>query len=235
MIEINRQSLPSNMALPFESIRSLLQKYRDRDPDKTALVDLDQGTSITYGEMDAVVGRVARHLQGLGLKAGDKIALLSDERLEKLILWLGIWRIGGVVCPLNVEINQTYISEILGNIEPSLVLWHENLDGAALTGGLACPVMRFSRRAADGGLSGSDEFFAALAAISDGAEVDHDNGPYDMAAIFCTSGTTSKPKCVVYNHLSYWLSGLSTLDMLGLTEDDKTLEYIHYNESGKSN
>ncbi len=30
---------------------------------------------------------------------------------------------------------------------------------------------------------------------------------------------------MVYNHLSYWLSGLSTLDMLGLTEHDRTLEY----------
>ena len=43
--------------------------------------------------------------------------------------------------------------------------------------------------------------------------------------MFCTSGTTSKPKLVVYDHAAYWLSGLSTLDMLGLTENDKTLEY----------
>jgi acyl-coenzyme A synthetase/AMP-(fatty) acid ligase len=223
---MNQESLPANLAIPFASIRSVLRKYRDRDPDKLALVDLDQDTSITYGELDEVVGRVARHLRSLGLKAGDKIALLSDERLEKLILWLGIWRLGAVVCPLNVEINKTYISEILGNIEPSLALWHEDLDGAALTAGLACPAIRFSRWSPDGEeRSDSDEYFAQLARLPDGGEVDFDNGPHDMAAIFCTSGTTSKPKCVVYNHLSYWLSGLSTLDMLGLTEDDKTLEY----------
>ena len=35
------------MALPFASVRPLLQRYRDRDPDKTALVDLDQDASIT--------------------------------------------------------------------------------------------------------------------------------------------------------------------------------------------
>jgi len=43
--------------------------------------------------------------------------------------------------------------------------------------------------------------------------------------MFCTSGTTSTPKLVVYDHCAYWLSGLSTLDMLGLTENDRTLEY----------
>ncbi len=46
-----------------------------------------------------------------------------------------------------------------------------------------------------------------------------------MSSIFCTSGTTSKPKCVVYDHMAYWLCGLNTIDMLGLTADDRTLEY----------
>ena len=221
-----QHSLPPNMALPFASVRTLLQRYRDRDPDKTALVDLDRDASITYGELDDVVDRVARRLRDFGLGAGDKIALLSEENLEKLVLWLGIWRIGAVVCPLNVEINRTYIGEILGNIEPALVLWHENLDGAALTQGVECPNIQFSRWSPDDEqISSPNEFFADLAGLSDEPGVDHDNAPGDMAAIFCTSGTTSKPKCVVYNHLSYWLSGLSTLDMLGLTEDDKTLEY----------
>ena len=223
---MSQQSLPSNMALPFASVRSLLRRYRDRDSGKTALVDLDRDASITFGELDEVVDRIARHLRDLGLGAGDKIALLSEENLEKLILWLGIWRIGAVVCPLNVEINRAHIGETLGHIEPALVLWHEGLDGAALTQGVNCPAMRFSNWSRDAeGASNSDEFFARLTGLPGEDEVDHDNAPDDMAAIFCTSGTTSKPKCVVYNHLSYWLSGLSTLDMLGLTEDDRTLDY----------
>ncbi len=215
-----------NMAIPFEPVRSLLRKYRDRDPGKTALVDLDQGASITFGELDDGVARIARVLHGLGLGPGDKIALLSSESLEKLMLWLAIWRIGAVVCPLNVEINHTHIGEILGHIEPKLILWHEDLDGAALCEGASAPAMRFSRWPGDGEAApDEDEFFARLAVLSAGGEAGHDTAPDDLAAIFCTSGTTSKPKCVVFNHLSYWLSGLSTLDMLGLTEDDRTLEY----------
>jgi acyl-coenzyme A synthetase/AMP-(fatty) acid ligase len=41
----------------------------------------------------------------------------------------------------------------------------------------------------------------------------------------CTSGTTDRPKIVVYDHGCYWLQGLDTIDMVGLTENDRTLEY----------
>ena len=73
----------------------------------------------------------------------------------------------------------------------------------------------------------AEELFAILAAMPDGAgaDINSENAAEDLACIFCTSGTTSKPKSVVYNHMSYWLSGLSTLDMLGLDENDRTLEY----------
>ena len=43
--------------------------------------------------------------------------------------------------------------------------------------------------------------------------------------MFCTSGTTARPKIVIYDHAAYWLNGLDTLEFLGLTADDRTLEY----------
>ena len=49
--------------------------------------------------------------------------------------------------------------------------------------------------------------------------------PDDVACVFCTSGTTARPKVVVYDHAAYWLNGLDTLEFLGLTENDRTLEY----------
>ena len=202
------------MSLPFRPVRTLLDEWRRRDAGKPAIVDLDQeGRSISWGDLAAEADRVAGFLADRGVKPGGKVALLSDETIEKLILWIGIWRYGAAVCPLNVEMNETHLAEILRSIAPSLVLWHEELDGERLTRGLDAPATRFSRL--------DDRFFPA----SGGGEIAGENGPEDLACIFCTSGTTSKPKSVIYNHMSYWLSGLSTLDMLGLAADDKTLEY----------
>ncbi len=212
-----------NQALKFESTFSLLQKYNERHPDKTAIVDLNQDKSITFGQLFDEANRIAHFLKDRGIRKGDKVAVLSDENLEKLIIWMGIWRYGAVVCPLNVEMNQAHLKEILENIGPKLILCHDGLDAPALTEGLPGETMIFSGWNADNVTPG--EFFTVLADFPSDARIDQSNGPDDMAAIFCTSGTTSKPKSVVYNHLSYWLSGLSTLSMLGLTADDKTLEY----------
>jgi acyl-CoA synthetase (AMP-forming)/AMP-acid ligase II len=225
-IDMSRQP---ELALPFESTRVILRKWADRDPDKTAIVDLDQNDkSISWGRLAAEADRVAQCLKDRGVSPGDKVALLSDEFIEKLIIWMGIWRLGAAVCPLNVEMNEAHLVEILEGIEPVLTLWHEDLNGPKITAGLKTPAIRFGDWSADGNPSGEpDDFFPILAGYELGAgrDIESQNGPEDLACIFCTSGTTSKPKSVVYNHMSYWLSGLSTLDMLGLTEDDRTLEY----------
>lgn len=228
-LDMSRQP---ELALAFESTRSVLAKWRDRDADKVAIVDLDQnGKSITWGQLAVEADRVAHYLAENGVKPGDKVALLADEVIEKLILWMGIWRYGAAVCPLNVEMNEVHLVEILEGIKPALTLWHEDLDGPKITAGLKTPVRRFaSWTDASTDTVDPDNLFGELSLLpaGTGADIPHENGPEDLACIFCTSGTTSKPKSVVYNHMSYWLSGLSTLDMLGLTEDDKTLEYRSY-------
>jgi acyl-CoA synthetase (AMP-forming)/AMP-acid ligase II len=216
------------LAIPFESTRRLLSKWRDRDAAKTAIVDLDQdGKIITWGEIAEAADRVAHFLADRGIKPGDKIAVLSDENLEKLIIWMGIWRYGAAICPLNIEMNEIHLVEILEGIAPALTIWHEALDGQKLTAGLSSPTIRFGSWQSDISKDADDELFAVLASYPDGvgADISSENTAEDLSCIFCTSGTTSKPKSVVYNHLSYWLSGLSTLDMLGLTENDRTLEY----------
>ncbi len=215
--------------LPFESTRALLTKWHAREPGKTAIVDLDQNDkSITWGQLATEADKVAQFLKDRGVQPGDKVALLSDENIEKLIIWMGIWRYGAAVCPLNVEMNEVHLVEILEGIEPALTLWHTDLDGPAMTSGLKTPSLRFAGWDANAdGNPDADEFFTALAAYRDGSGTDitSENAAEDLSCIFCTSGTTSKPKSVVYNHMAYWLNGLNTLDMLGLTEDDKTLEY----------
>src|SRR5215813_14348034 len=91
--------------IPYRPIADLLGHYRDRDPAKTAIVDLDSGSAITFGELDRITTEIACLLKSRGVAKGSRVLLLSDESLEKLLLWFGIWRLGAVVCPLNIEIK----------------------------------------------------------------------------------------------------------------------------------
>ena len=85
------------LAIPFSSIRGVLDKYRKQHPDKIALYDLEQERSISWGKLADNADQIARYLISRGIKKGDRIGLLSDESLDKMIIWMGIWRLGAVV------------------------------------------------------------------------------------------------------------------------------------------
>lgn len=209
------------LEVPFRSVADLLEGYAARDPKKLAIVDLDGDLEIDFGGLNDAVVRIAARLAEMGIGHGDRVLLLSEECLEKLLIWLGIWRIGAVVCPLNIELNDKHIGYLSGLIEPALTLVQDGLDVPLPEGGRA-PV-RFGSWASPG--HPGDGFFASLPATAEPGALPQRNAAEDLSCMFCTSGTTSLPKIVVYDHAAYWLSGLSTLDMLGLTEDDRTLEY----------
>ena len=217
--------------LPFRPIAELLAAYARRDPKKTAIVDLDQPdldqkcASITFGELDQVVTDVAIDLKRRGVKKGDRVLLLSDETLEKLILWLGVWRMGAIICPLNIELNEASLAELSAMIRPKIMFYHKELDGAKLTAGVDAPLIRFGQWKPPTGNDAADQYFTALAHGGKSSDVPERNNAEDISCMFCTSGTTSKPKIVVYDHCAYWLSGLDTLDILGLEANDRTLEY----------
>jgi long-chain acyl-CoA synthetase/malonyl-CoA/methylmalonyl-CoA synthetase len=142
-----------------------------------------------------------------------------------LLLWFGAWRIGAVVCPLNIEINEKLLAGLAPVVNPALVLYHKDLPIDALVGDCKAPRARFGAWSREGAADPADECFSTLSRGHGAAEVPERNEADDLACIFCTSGTTSRPKIVVYDHCAYWLNGLSTLECLGLTADDHTLEY----------
>jgi acyl-coenzyme A synthetase/AMP-(fatty) acid ligase len=213
------------LGIPYQPIAELFAKYKARDPQKTAIVDLDQNSSISFGELDQAATDIAALLRSRGVTKGSRVLLLSDECLEKLLIWLGSWRIGAVICPLNIEVNEKVMIELTRAVDPALILCHKDLDMAALVGDHPAPRMRFGGWSADGTADPENEFFAAVVKGTRAEDLPERNNPEDLSCIFCTSGTTARPKIVVYDHAAYWLNGLSTLEFLGLTEDDRTLEY----------
>jgi acyl-coenzyme A synthetase/AMP-(fatty) acid ligase len=210
--------------IPYQPVADLLAQYRRRDPDKLAIVDLDQDSSISFGALDRAVTDIAAALKHRGVGKGARVLLLSDETLEKLLIWLACWRLGAVAAPLNIELNATFIADLARTVDPVLALVHKELDGNALLAGR--PFVRFGKYSADAAdADPQDDFFRTMPRGIDAATLPERNEASDVACIFCTSGTTSRPKIVVYDHCAYWLNGLSSLEALGLTEDDSTLEY----------
>src|SRR5271170_1932623 len=131
------------LGIPYRPIAELFAMYRERDAGKTAIVDLYSGTAIDFGTLDEVTTNIAVFLKSRGVAKGSRVLLLSDENLEKLLLWFGIWRIGAVVCPLNIEINEKVLADLAPVVNPALILHHKDLDIDELVGNSKAPRVRF--------------------------------------------------------------------------------------------
>ena len=71
------------------------------------------------------------------------VLVLSDEYIEKLLIWMGVWRIGAVMCPFNLEINEKQMVNLTAALAPELILYHKDINVQALVGDAPAPRVRF--------------------------------------------------------------------------------------------
>ncbi|MEM7407463.1 MAG: class I adenylate-forming enzyme family protein, partial [Pseudomonadota bacterium] len=86
-------------------------------PDKVAIIDLSQETpaTVTYGELDARLDRVAGALLAAGLRAHDRVILSCGNRVEFLEAMFGCMRAGVVPVPINTRQGADVLDYIVGN------------------------------------------------------------------------------------------------------------------------
>src|SRR5206468_374006 len=167
---------------------TLLEQHARRRPNKIFIESPDQGSRITFGEFEALTRRFASFLASEGVRAGDRISLLSDNGIEALVVFWGALRANVIVNPINVEIREKHVSQILHDVAPKAVFWSRELasDPRALgTGGT--PWVAFGTWAAPS--PAADDLFARLRAASD-APVAARPARTDWSLIDYTSGVT---------------------------------------------
>ena len=59
------------LKIPYEPVADLLAKYARRDPNKTAIVDLESGTAIDFGQLDRIAIDIAAYLKSKGIEQGQ--------------------------------------------------------------------------------------------------------------------------------------------------------------------
>jgi long-chain acyl-CoA synthetase len=199
---------------------------------KRAIITLDpEGkdyVGISFDELDRLSGRVAAGLAQLGVKPGEKVAILSKPRPEWAAAMLGILKAGAVVVPLDALLKRAEIHRLLAACDTVGVIVSQEL--YPMVEGLALP-----------------EFIVNLDSKPEGAEdvqllsweellVDKPHPapkvkPDDLAFLLNTSGTTGDAKPVMLAHENITANLSAVLERLDVTADDVVLSIAPWNHS----
>jgi fatty-acyl-CoA synthase len=170
-----------------------------RTPDKVAVIDLGSGRQFTYAQFDARIARLAAHLrERLGIKRGDRVAVLALNTTDMLELQFACGRLGAVFLPLNTRLTVPELQYIVGDASPSLMIHDAELADTALAVARPCKVGSSLLLGPDG------SYEAAIAAAQplDSSEIVTLD---DISTIMYTSGTTGQPKGAIITHgMTFW-------------------------------
>jgi acyl-CoA synthetase (AMP-forming)/AMP-acid ligase II len=95
-------------------------------PDRLAVVDVATGVRLTYHQLNERAAACARTWQeSLGLKQGDRVALLAGNRVEFLDAFFAAAKSGIVLVPLSTRLTPPELRYILSDCEPRALLYDD--------------------------------------------------------------------------------------------------------------
>jgi long-chain acyl-CoA synthetase len=206
----------------------LLEESAKAHPTKPALV-LGEHT-LSYAELLGASRKFANALEGLGIRPGEKVALMLPNVPQFAIAYFGALSLGAAVVPLNVLFKSGEVEYHLRDSDAAaLVVWEGFLEEAAKGFGRVEACRELIVAEAPGGgqaRKGTHGFNALLAQSAVERELAVTN-PDDTAVILYTSGTTGRPKGAELTHFNLFYNAAYSADrLMDITPEDVTLAVL---------
>jgi acyl-CoA synthetase (AMP-forming)/AMP-acid ligase II len=193
----------------------ILRQHARERPQAPALTF--EGSTLTFGQLDALSSQSARALVQSGVRAGDRVALLMKNCAEFFELIFACNKVGAIVVGLNWRLAAAEITAIVADADPAVVI----------VGPGEQALLSEPARAGDGSrrvlaLGREYEAWRAAASADDPGHVGQGD---DVAMLLYTSGTTGLPKGVMLTNLgmSYterlaqaWGMGPSSVNLVAM-------------------
>ncbi|MEL7751403.1 AMP-binding protein [Citromicrobium bathyomarinum] len=141
---------------------------------------------LTYREYKLWSDRIAAMLAEDGLQPGDRVGICSANSLAYVALLMGIIRAGGIASPINFRYKSREIAELMESTEPRFVFASDD----------------FAPQVKQAGASPRSMAEIEALRTGDATAAAHDPDPDASVVIIATSGSTARPKGVVYTNRS---------------------------------
>ncbi len=188
-----------------------IHRALQRHPAKIALrhVAADAPREYSFDRFVSEIGRHAAALQAAGIRAGDRVAMLSPNNDALVIQLFACWWLGAVACPLNVRWSAAELRHALADCGARLLLVDASLAGVTAE------------------LNDSAAVLPAEALAEQARELqpldDSRTGGDALAAILYTGGTTGRAKGVMLTHANFWCASMVRGAELNNSPDSVTL------------
>jgi fatty-acyl-CoA synthase len=200
-------------------------------PDKSALVF--NGEALSYADFHARIGQAACALKAeCGVMRGDRVAILSLNRPDYLVLLYACARLGAILVPLNWRLAVAEQMFILADASVKLLVLEQ---------AFADILPALAKDLPDAGVVGLDfapspgcSFDALLSRASGDGRNPHTDLTSPLLIVY-TSGTTGRPKGAVLRQEALLWNGVMSQHMHGLTSDDHVLTVLPFFHVGGLN
>jgi len=207
------------------TIPEVIQKSSERYADRPALAMVG-GKPVFYREIESRTRRIAATLGLLGIKKGDRVALLSENRPEWGLAYFGIVRAGAIAVPIMVDFTVEQIGNILSHSESKALVVSPRLLPKApdKAGGpmlLSIDGLAVLPSASAPHAPTDAEIEKAAASFSDPSIVAD-----ELASIIYTSGTMGASKGVMLTHRNFVFDAVSARRFIILRRTDRLLSIL---------
>lgn len=176
------------------NVSELLARNARKMPNHEAIID--RGERITYGSFNHSVNLLAASLLQSGIKKGDKVILFMPNTKEFLYTYFAVLRIGAIIVPINARLTTLEIEYIIEHSEAKALVAHELLFEQVKGLSEKYELLWIKTGAA----LPKWNSFEKLLQDSEVEEINCELTEDDEATILYTSGTTGKPKGVLFTH-----------------------------------
>ena len=192
-------------------IHQVMDRHAAATPDRVALID--DGAAMTYRELDRAVSGTADALRALGIRAGDRVMVVSENCIALACLLFAVSRLDAWAIVANPRLSPRELDQIREHSGARRAFFTADVSPEA-----AAHAARYDANVQDVG----PLFGIAVSPLNENTDAEpvEADGAKQVAVLIYTSGTTGTPKGVMLTHRNLLFSAKTTATLRSMTPAD---------------